>query len=166
MSIPKGGKYLTFELASQVYAIYIEDIKEILPGEQTIVPVPEFPEYGRGVINLRGDIVPIIDMRKRFRLPAAPADIKNCMIITNGCTGDVKYLGFSVDRVRTVADFEDKDITPPPKLGTAAGRYVKGVYRADGHIVMILEPLSLLTEDMEEAIGSLSPVNEDGEDEE
>lgn len=152
MSIPKSGKYLTFELSAQVYAIYIGDVKEILPGEQTIVPVPEFPDYGRGVINLRGDIVPIIDMRRRFRLPDAPEDVKSCMIVTEGCTAGVKYLGFSVDKVRTVTDFDEKDIGPAPKLSSTAGRFIQGVYKADGQIVMILEPLSLLTESMESAI--------------
>lgn len=152
MSIPQGGKYLTFELSSQVYAIYIGDVKEILSGEQTVVPVPEFPDYGKGVINLRGDIVPIIDMRRRFRLPDAPPGIKSCTIVTEGCTGEVKYLGFSVDKVRTVTDFEEKDITPPPKITSAVGRFVKGVYKAEGKIVMILEPISLLTETMSDAI--------------
>lgn len=152
MSNPISGKYLTFELGSQVYAIYIGDIKEILPGEQTIVSVPEFPEYGRGVINLRGDIVPIIDMRKRFRLPEAPDNIKSCMIVTESNMAGVKYLGFSVDRVCTVADFEDGDITQPPQINSAARRFITGVYKAHGQIIMILDPVLLLTESMETAI--------------
>lgn len=153
MNTPKSGKYLTFELGSQVYALYIGDVKEILPGEQTIVPVPEFPDYGKGVINLRGDIVPIIDMRRRFKLPEAVLDAKSCMIVTEGCIAGVKYLGFSVDKVRTVTDFDEKDIGPAPQITSVAGRFITGVYKANGQIVMILDPVSLLTESMENAIG-------------
>lgn len=150
----KDGKYLTFELGGQSYAIDICCIKEILNGCGSIIPVPEFPDYSRGIINLRGDIVPIVDLRRRFHLPELDMkDGKICIIVTeSGGAADSDYLGFVVDKVNTVTDFVGKDINLPPKLTTTKSAYVTGVYKGNDTISMILEPKGLLTDSMVEAI--------------
>ena len=147
-------KYLTFELSGQTFAIEIGCVKEILNGCGNISPVPEFPEYGKGVINLRGDIVPIIDMRVRFHQPPMEVTDKICVIVTES-KGSAKsdYLGFIVDTVCAVVDFDMNEISPPPSISGSTGKYIKGVYKADGKIIMIIEPELLLTESMIEAIG-------------
>ncbi len=150
----EDGKYLTFEVADQVYAINISCVKEILNGCGNITAVPEFPDYSRGVVNLRGDIVPIIDMRRRFHLPEFMGKGKICVIVTesNGAA-DSEFLGFVVDRVRAVSDFLGQDISPAPKISANTSKYVTGVYKGAGEIVMILDPVLLLTDSMIEAIG-------------
>lgn len=147
-------KYLTFELSGQTFAIEISCVKEILNGCGSISPVPEFPEYGKGVINLRGDIVPIIDMRVRFHQPPMEVTDKICIIVTES-KGNAKsdYLGFVVDTVCAVVDFDTGEISPAPSLSGSTSKYIKGVYKAEGKIIMIIEPELLLTESMIEAIG-------------
>lgn len=149
-------KYLTFELGGQNYAIDICCVKEILNGCGSIVAVPEFPDYSRGIINLRGDIVPIIDLRRRFNLPEL--DISNgkiCIVVTESKgAADSDYLGFVVDKVKTVTDFDGAYINDPPKISAGKSNYITGIYKADGSIIMILEPTALLTESMVEAIDS------------
>ena len=147
-------KYLTFALSGQTFAIEISCIKEILNGCGSISPVPEFPDYGRGVINLRGDIVPIIDMRVRFHEPPMETTDKICVIVTES-KGSAKsdYLGFVVDTVYAVVDFDPEEFSPPPAISAASGKYIKGVYKADGKIIMIIEPERLLTDSMIDAIG-------------
>lgn len=147
-------KYLTFELSGQTFAIEISCVKEILNGCGSISPVPEFPEYSKGVINLRGDIVPIIDMRARFHQPPIEVTDKICVIVTES-RGSAKsdYLGFVVDMVCAVVDFDTGEISPAPSLSNTKSKYIKGVYKADGKIIMIIEPEQLLTESMIEAIG-------------
>lgn len=147
-------KYLTFELSGQTFAIEISCVKEILNGCGSISPVPEFPEYGKGVINLRGDIVPIIDMRVRFHQPPLEITDKICVIVTES-KGSAKsdYLGFVVDTVCAVVDFDPREISPPPAISGTSSKYIKGIYKADGKIIMIIGPELLLTDSMIEAIG-------------
>lgn len=150
----KDGKFLTFELGGQSYAIDICCIKEILNGCGSIIPVPEFPDYSRGIINLRGDIVPIIDLRRRFHLPEQEmSGGKICIIVTeSGGAAETDYLGFVVDKVNTVSDFAGADINVPPKISVTASGYITGVYKGNGSISMILEPKAMLTDSMVEAI--------------
>lgn len=147
-------KYLTFELSGQTFAIEISCVKEILNGCGSISPVPEFPEYGKGVINLRGDIVPIIDMRVRFHQPPMEVTDKICVIVTES-KGSAKseYLGFIVDTVCAVVDFDTSEISPAPSISGSTSNYINGVYKADGKIIMIIKPELMLTESMIEAIG-------------
>ncbi|MDD6990490.1 MAG: chemotaxis protein CheW [Oscillospiraceae bacterium] len=147
-------KYLTFELSGQTFAIEISCVKEILNGCGSISPVPEFPEYGKGVINLRGDIVPIIDMRVRFHQPPMEVTDKICVIVTES-KGSAKseYLGFIVDTVCAVVDFDTSEISPPPSISGSTSNYINGVYKAEGKIIMIIKPELMLTESMIEAIG-------------
>lgn len=153
-------KYLTYELSGQTFAISINCVKEILNGCGRISPVPEFPEYGKGVVNLRGDIVPIIDMRVRFHQPPLEITDKACIIVTES-NGSVKseYLGFMVDSVCAVVDFDTAEISPPPSISGSTGKYIKGVYKADGKIIMIISPEMLLTDSMIEAIGDFMDNN-------
>lgn len=146
-------KFLTFQLSGQTFAIEISCVKEILNGCGSISPVPEFPEYGKGVINLRGDIVPIIDMRVRFSLPPMAETDKICIIVTES-KGSAKseYLGYVVDTVCAVVDFDTSQISPPPSISGSSSQYIKGVYKGNGEIIMIISPELLLTGPMIEAI--------------
>ena len=146
-------KFLTFQLSGQTFAIEISCVKEILNGCGSISPVPEFPEYGKGVINLRGDIVPIIDMRVRFNLPPMAETDKICIIVTES-KGSAKseYLGYVVDTVCAVVDFDTSQISPPPSISGSSSKYINGVYKGNGEIIMIISPELLLTGPMIEAI--------------
>lgn len=159
--IIQDRKFLTFELAGQIYAIEIDRIKEILNGIGKITSVPEFPSYGRGVINLRGDIVPIIDMRRRFKLSEIEITDKICVIVTEcGDPAVSEFLGFVVDKVQAVENFDCSQISEPPKIASGTSKYITGVYKADGRIIMIIDPDELLTEQMKTAIGEYMENNQ------
>ncbi len=149
----KEGKYLTFELYGQLYAMSIDYVKEIFNECGSISAVPEFPDYSKGIINIRGDIVPVIDLRKRLHMPEKTTTGKReCLIVTENEELENKYLGFMVDMVRAVEDFEAEKLLPAPKLAASTSKYVIGIYNGAEHIVMILDPALLLTEDMKNAI--------------
>ncbi len=161
----QDGKYLTFDLYNQIYAIEISCIKEIINGHGGISRVPEFPDYGKGIINLRGDIVPVIDLRIRLGYPSENNDSNLCIIVVEASefTGS-HYLGFAVDKVRAVSDFEGAGIAAAPRLSAKTSKYLTGVYKSREGIVMILNPEAVLTENMISAINQYMAENTDAED--
>lgn len=149
----EDGKYLTFDLAGRGYAVNISCVNTIVNGCGDISPVPDFPDYSRGIINLRGDIVPIIDVRRRLRMPDAE-DLSKCCIIVTDSQGkvDSKFIGLVVDKVNSVVDYSGDNFSNVPKITSSGSEYLKSIYKAENGIVMILEPVKLLTEVMTEAI--------------
>lgn len=157
--MPEAGRHLTFEICGQTYAINIKYVREILRNCSDVHFVPELPESIMGVINLRGEVVPVTDMRKRFRLEDSAAD--RTVIVTDSMgKGGVNLLGFAVDSVKSVDDFRSEDLSPAPRISKSK-EYMTGVYRANGNITVILDPPALITEDAEEAIGEFVASNID-----
>lgn len=144
------AQYLTFWIANQLYGLPIEQVVQII-GVQTIVPIPEYPAYAKGVVNLRGDIIPVIDVRIRFHFDEMPYDEKTCIII---CTLNNMHVGFVVDAVDEVATIPLKDITPSPDLmGESARRFVTGIGKPANKIVLLLSAERIIHE---EEVGRLS----------
>jgi purine-binding chemotaxis protein CheW len=106
-----GGKFLTFFLAKEEYGIEILKVQEII-GYMAITPVPRTPEHLRGVINFRGKIIPVVDLRLKLGLPAAEG--QNCIIVVRARGLEI---GITVDQVSEVANIADKDIEPVPAFG-------------------------------------------------
>lgn len=136
-------KYLTFLLQNQLYAFPISNVIEIIEMQE-ITAVPEFPYYVKGIINLRGKIFPIIDVRLRFHKQEAEYTERTCIIIVSVNDAEI---GFIVDTVDEVIDIDDSEISPPPKVsGDSASKYVVGVAHLQEGIVLILEAAKLLNE--------------------
>ena len=145
--------YLTFNLGDEKYAIDILFIKEIT-GMQQITKVPRLPAFARGVINLRGNIVPVIDMRTRFGIPSRDYDDRTCSVVVEL---DGTWIGLIVDCVDEVLDIPDDNISLPDAVAHSnAGHFVKGLGRTKDTVVIILDVHKLLNNSEIEALGSVS----------
>ena len=113
-----AGKYLTFSLASEKYGVEILKVIEI-NSMMHITKVPRCAPHVKGVVNLRGKIIPVIDLRALFGMPESEYDEQTCTIMVNvtGHTGEHMAIGMIVDRVLEVADFKDSEIAPAPEYG-------------------------------------------------
>ena len=134
-------QYLTFSLGDEVFAMDIRSVREIIQyGSMTIVPL--MPEFVRGVVNLRGAVVPVIDLKSRFGRPPAQMGKKTCVIIFDvGPEGDRVELGLLVDAVSEVIDIAPSSIEPPPQFGTSIAReYIHGLGKVGDEFIVILEP--------------------------
>lgn len=143
-AIEISEKYLSFLIDNQYYAFHINNVNEIIKM-QDITPVPEFPDYAKGIINLRGLLVPIIDVRLRFSKSEAEYDERTCIIVLNMQEIEV---GFIVDTVDEVLDIDEKDISPVPKLSDAKTRkFITGVGKTAKKIVMLLDAQKMLNDE-------------------
>lgn len=137
-----AAQYLTFTLGDEVFAMDIRSVREIIPyGPMTTVPL--MPAFVRGVINLRGAVVPVIDLQVRFGRVAARVGKKTCIVIFNGQSdGERVELGLMVDTVSEVIEIGEGQIEPPPHFGTTIKRdFMRGMGRLPGsRFVIIVEP--------------------------
>jgi purine-binding chemotaxis protein CheW len=131
-----GGKFLTFFLGEEEYAIEILKVQEII-GLMTITPVPKMPPYIRGVLNLRGKIVPVMNLRTRFGLEEIEDTDETCIIVIQ----NKEYLmGVLVDKVSEVVDIESAQIEEVPSVGVAEqSEYLAGIGKVNDSVKMILE---------------------------
>ncbi|MGN0607400.1 MAG: chemotaxis protein CheW [Oscillospiraceae bacterium] len=137
-------KYLSFVIDKQFYAFHINDVKEIIEMQE-ITPVPEFPDYARGIINLRGSLIPVIDVRLRFCKNEKEYNERTCIIILNLESIEV---GFIVDTVDEVMDISEDNISAVPKLSDAKTRkFIEGVGKTSEKIVMILNANKMLSDE-------------------
>ena len=137
-------KYLTFHLAGEDYGIEILYVTEII-GIQAITEVPDMPAFIRGVINLRGKVIPIMDIRARFGLPDRAYDDRTCIIVVNI---DGTEVGLVVDEVSEVADIPAANVEPPPKTGNSSGgQYIQGMGKIDKAVKILLDVNELLFND-------------------
>ncbi len=137
------GKYLIFLMGNEMYGMEIRYITEII-GIQPITEVPEMPEYVKGITNLRGKIIPVMDVRLRFKKAAREYDDRTCIIVLD--MNDIA-IGLVVDSVSEVIAIEDEDIAPPPDLNKGSHTYIKGIGKAGGSVKLLLDCQKLLTDD-------------------
>lgn len=134
-------QYLSFSLGEEVFALDIRTVREIIQyGAVTAVPL--VPEFVRGVINLRGAVVPVIDLQVRFARPRATVGKKTCIVIfESSIEGERIELGLMVDMVSEVIDISQDLIEAPPQFGTSIPReFIRGMGKVDGEFVVIIEP--------------------------
>lgn len=134
-------QYLTFSLGDEVFAMDIRTVREIIQyGTVTVVPL--MPAFVRGVINLRGAVVPVIDLKARFRRDRSSVGKKTCVIIfDSNYEGEKVQLGLMVDAVSEVIDISSAQIEPPPQFGSTIQRdFISGMGRVNGAFVVIIEP--------------------------
>jgi len=134
-------QYLTFNLGDEVFAMDIRTVREIIQHSSMTV-VPLMPSFVRGVINLRGAVVPVIDLQSRFGRTLTQAGKKTCIIIFDASADSEKMeLGLMVDAVSEVIEIAPTQIEPPPQFGTSIQRdFIRGMGKVDGRFIVILEP--------------------------
>lgn len=133
-------QFLTFMLADEVFALEITKVREVLEFT-SVTKVPRVPEFMRGVINLRGSVVPVMDLRLKFGMTKTEKTVNTCVIIVEVEIGDEQIqLGAMADSVKEVMDLEVANIEPPPKIGTRLNTdFMKGMGKLNEEFVMILD---------------------------
>lgn len=140
----EGGKFLTFILGEEEYGSEILKVREI-NRLLNITTVPQTPDFMKGVINLRGKVIPVIDLRLKFGLPEAEYTEETCIIVVDI---NEMLIGVIVDRVSEVLDISKEDIEPPPSLGTAVKTdFIIGMGKAKGKIVILLDIAKVVSEE-------------------
>ena len=138
-------QYLTFVLGSEVFAIGILAVKEIIEYGQ-LTEVPMMPACIRGVINLRGSVVPVMDLAVRFGKTAKPVSKRTCIVIVETeQVGEREDVGVIVDAVNAVLDIPAADVEPPPAFGAKINsEFIQGLGKVDGKFVILLNADSVL----------------------
>ena len=139
-SITETTQFLTFRLGDEVFALDISKVREVLDFT-TATKVPRTPEFMRGVINLRGSVVPVVDLRLKFGMTRTESSVNTCVIITEVTVdNDTTVLGALADSVQEVLDLEPGSIAPAPKIGTKLKtEFIKGMGRRDDRFIIILD---------------------------
>ena len=143
----REGKYLTFTLANEEYGIGILKIKEII-GMMPVTPVPQTPEFVKGVINLRGKVIPVIDLRLRFAMEAIDYTERTCIIVVEiaGQAGTV-LIGIVVDAVSEVLNVKVEEIEETPTFGAKFDTdYILGMAKIEGKVKILLDIDRVLTD--------------------
>jgi len=133
-------QYLTFGLGEEVFALETGSVREVIE----LVPVtriPKTPPFMRGVINLRGHAVPVVDLRIKFDMPTAHDTVNTCIIIVDvEVEGENCYMGAIVDSVREVFEMTSDQINPPPRMGTSIrADFIRGMGKQNEEFIMILD---------------------------
>lgn len=137
----QSGKYLTFMLGDESYGLEIRHVTEII-GLQSITKVPDVPDYIQGIINLRGKVIPIMDVRIRFGMAVRDYDARTCIIVINIQESSV---GLIVDTVSEVADIDEAQIEPLPTVGNSLNRgFMKGIGKIGADVKLLLDADRLL----------------------
>jgi len=133
-------QYLTYKLGDEVFALDISKVREVLDFT-SITKVPRTPDFMRGVINLRGSVVPVVDMKLKFDMSRTEKTVNTCIIITEVTVdGETTVLGALADSVQEVIDLESERIEPAPRIGTTVyHEFIKGMGKHNEHFIIILD---------------------------
>ena len=133
-------QYLTFKLGEEIFALDVAEVREILDFT-TVTKVPRTPSFMRGVINLRGSVVPVMDLRLKFGMSATAQTVDSCIIVVEmSLEGDLIVIGVLADAVQEVIDLEPEQIEPAPRIGTNLNMdYILGMGKHNGTFMMILD---------------------------
>lgn len=144
-----AGKYLTFRLGPEIYGIEILCVQEII-GLMPITRIPKVSEYIRGVINLRGKVIPVMSLSRRFGVADRDDTSLTCIIVIElSRGGDSITMGVVVDEVSEVINIHAENIESPPDLGGAAGdSFLRGMGKVDGKVVILLDMARVIESDV------------------
>lgn len=152
-----GGKYLTFSLGTEEYGIVITKVREII-GIMEITAVPHTPDFIKGVINLRGRVIPIVELRMRFGMEVKAYDDRTCIIVVDvpGPNGTVQ-VGMLVDSVSEVMNITPQDIEPPPDFGvTTDAENIIGMGKIKGKLKILLDVDRVIGRTLASALSTLN----------
>ncbi len=139
-ALQKEGKYLTFALANEEYGLEILKVREII-GHMDITAVPQTPHHAKGVINLRGQVIPVVDLRAKFGMDAAEVTEETCIIVVEIIHGDHNFqTGVVVDHVQEVLDIAGADIEDAPKFGSSVETdFILGMAKIGDSVKILLD---------------------------
>lgn len=138
--ITESRQYLTFSLDDEIFAVDVAKVREILEFS-TITKVPQTPDFMRGVINLRGSVVPVIDMRLKFGMAETERTVNTCIIVVEIASGDETIvLGMLADSVQEVFEMEPGNIEPAPRIGMKLDTsFIMGMGKHEEQFIIILD---------------------------
>jgi purine-binding chemotaxis protein CheW len=138
--VKEASQYLTFKLDQEVYAVDITQVREVLDF-MDVTRVPRMPDFMKGVINLRGGVVPVVDLRLKFDMTVTEKTVDTCIIIMEiTLDGETTPLGALADSVQEVISLEPDQIEPPPKIGTRLeSEFIKGMGKKNDEFIIILD---------------------------
>jgi purine-binding chemotaxis protein CheW len=146
-----SGRFLTFFIEHEIFGIELRNVLEIV-GIQPITEVPEMPDYFKGIINLRGKIIPVMDIRLRFKKPEKAYTDRTCVIIV--CFAGIS-IGLIVDSVSEVLTIPDEDIAEKPEINSKGSRgYIKNIGKIGDEVALLLDCDMLLNEEELFAVSS------------
>jgi purine-binding chemotaxis protein CheW len=142
-----AGKQLTFRLGPEVFGLPILKVQEII-GMMTVTAVPRVPEYVRGVINLRGKVIPVVELRRKFLMNPVEDTERTCIIVVEVRSGEHKVtMGILVDEVSEVLEISAGQIEPPPSFGSQVDtRFILGMGKVGDQVVMLLDVEGVLSD--------------------
>jgi len=147
------GKFLTFQLGEEVFGIEIKFVTEII-GMYPITFIPEVPAYVKGIINLRGKIIPVIDMRLKFKKEPIEYDDRTCIVVIDMFEISI---GLIVDCVAEVLKISDENIAPPPNYRIGKNnKYIRGIGKVGENIKLLLDCEKIISENEFETIANIS----------
>lgn len=154
------GKYMTFKSGNEYFGLEIQYVIEIIQL-QAITVIPESEDYIKGIINLRGKVIPVIDVRLRFKQESFEYDDRTCIIVIN-----VKstVVGLIVEKIAEVVEIKEENILPPPKIGRAEkaqNKYVYGIGKVGDAVKLLLDPDKLLNDEDLSVIEQVNEMNEE-----
>ncbi|RJP75508.1 MAG: purine-binding chemotaxis protein CheW [Desulfobacteraceae bacterium] len=146
-------RYFTFRIGNEEYGIEIMYVIEVI-GIQKITEVPDMPVFVKGVINLRGQVIPVMDVRVRFGMEEQAYNERTCIVVV---TIKDSAIGLVVDMVSDVIDIPEKDVDPPPKISRKPGsRFIKGLGKIDNQVKILLDVQRLLYDEELEQVSSIT----------
>ncbi len=133
-------QYLTFKLGDEIFATDVAKVREVLDFT-TITKIPRTPEFMSGVINLRGNVVPVVDLRLCFEMSKTEKTVNTCIVVVEMLVdGESSVIGALADSVEEVIDLEPEQIQPPPRIGVKIRTdFIKGMGKRDSQLIMILD---------------------------
>lgn len=151
----RAGKYLTFQLGDEEYGIEILKVQEII-GIMNITRVPRTPPYVRGVINLRGKVIPVVDLRLAFGMPSKEYTGRTCIIVVQVTKASSEIvMGVIVDDVSEVANVNGEQIEPPPSFGAAVdNEFIHGMAKVNEKVLILLNIDRALSDDDLASVGA------------
>ena len=158
----RAEMYMTFKSGSEYFGLKVRYVSEIIQF-QAITAIPETEDFIKGLINLRGKVIPVIDVRMRFKQQPIEYNDRTCIIVLNVRS---MLVGLIVEKIAEVVDIEEKDILPPPEIGKSdrtQNQYVYGIGKVGDTVKLLLDPDRLLNDDMTAAAQANSMSNEEGE---
>ncbi|MCI5614060.1 MAG: chemotaxis protein CheW [Agathobacter sp.] len=156
------GKYVTFKSGNEYFGLKIQYVNEII-GYQEITAIPESEEYIKGLINLRGKIIPVIDVRLRFKQDPFEYTDRTCIIVINV---NQLVVGLIVEKIAEVVEIQEENILPAPTIGKAdksQNKYVYGIGKVGDQVKLLLDPDRLLNDDEKIALEQITD-EEEGEE--
>ena len=153
----RAGKYLAFQLGKEEYAIRVLKVREII-GVQEITTVPQTPDYIRGVFNLRGKVIPVVDLQRKFGFATTENNARTCIVVVEvASAGRVMLMGILVDAVSEVRNIAAGDIEDTPDFGRDVSvPYLLGVAKSKGQVNLLLDIDSALRTHEVEVLSSMA----------